>query len=58
MGDMNTTPSDRPEFVLSKTIWNSFGDFDAIFAFAILYAAIRAVTFPARILKRIRNRRP
>ena len=58
MGDMDTAQSDRPEFVFSKTIWNSFGDFDAIFAFVILYVVIRVVTSPARALKRIRNPSP
>ena len=55
---MRSEPSDRPEFVLSKTIWNSFGDVDAIFAFVIFYAVIRALTSPARVLKRIRNPGP
>ena len=58
MRDMHAAPSDRPEFVLSKTIWNSFGDLDAILAFVIMYAVIRTVTSPVRVLKRIRNPRP
>ncbi len=58
MGDMSAAESDRSEFVFSKTIWNSFGDIDAIFAFVILYAVVRVVTSPARALKRIRNPSP
>ncbi len=50
---MDAVPSDRPEFVFSETIWNSFGSTDAVFAFVVLYAVIRLVTFPARALKRI-----
>jgi len=55
---MGAAESDRPEFVFSKTIWNSFGDVDAIFAFVIFDAVIRVVTSPVRALKRTREPRP
>ena len=36
-------PSDRPESVASTTMWNSFGVLDAVAAFGVVYAVMRAI---------------
>ena len=49
----DAAPPDRPEQVMSETIWNSFGSIDAISLVAIVYVAMRIAALPFRLFRRL-----